>query len=318
MAWIKRNLWLVISGVIALGLLGLGGFYLYTAIEKNAAVDGEINQTKTDIDRLLNAEITPNAQNLKEAKEQSARLAAFIAEAQKLFPPTPPSGPLDPLSFKTLLRTTVSDLQKQAANAGITLASTNYLFTFDAQWAATTFAQESLRPLSERLHEVQFISDVLFKARINRLVSMRRATVLGERLQSGGAGALSAADIYINAAARNNPDTGMMLWPYEVTFVCFTPELAAVLEGLQTAQYGFVVKSPVIEPVLEAAGPAGGPVRPKPGGDPLRPPGPRVRPPGVAPAAAAPGVPAGLVNMVNEKQLRVTLHIEVIKSLPLR
>ncbi len=307
MSWIKRNLWLVISGAIALGLLGLGGFYLWSAIVKNNAIDGEINQTKAELDRLLNPDftpITPNQQNLKEAKDQAARLTVFIADAKKLFPPTPPGGPLDALSFKTLLRTTVSDLQKQAESAGISLATPNYLFTFDAQWSATTFAQESLRPLSERLHEVRLISEILFKARINRLVSMRRAVVFGEqRMPGGGGGAVAPADVYLNGGARSNPETGMALWPYEITFVCFTSELAAVLEGLQTAQYGFVVKFPVIDPVLEATGP----VRPKP-----------VPPGRVGGRAAAPGAPAGLVTIVNEKPLRVTLRIEVIKPIPLR
>ena len=316
MAWIKRNLWLVISGVIALVFLGLGGFYLWSAIEKNKSIDGEISQTKSDIELLLNGEITPNQQNLKDAKEQSARLTAFVADAKKHFPPTPASGPLDALSFKTLLRTTVSGLQKQAESAGISLTTTNYLFTFDAQWAATTFAQESLHPLSERLHEVRFIAEVLFKSRINRLVGMRRAMVQGERLQGGGAGGIPAADVYLPVAGRSNPETGMALWPYEVTFICFTSELAAVMEGLQSAQYGFVVKSPVIEPDAETKAPAGR--QPKlPNQPPLVRP---VRPPvaGQPPPAAIPGAPVGLVTIVNEKPLRVTLRIEVIKPLSLR
>ena len=120
MSWIKRNLSLVISGVVALGLLGFGGWYLYSAIEKNKAVDNDISGTKAEIDRLLNAQVTPNDQNLKLAKQEAAKIAAFIADAKKQFPPTPPPPvALNNQSFKELLQTTIDGLHKQAASVGI-------------------------------------------------------------------------------------------------------------------------------------------------------------------------------------------------------
>src|ERR1051325_9801615 len=114
MSWIKRNLSLVISGVIALALLGLGGYYLWHAIQKNDEIDREINQTKNEIERLLNNEPTPTAQNLQMAKQEAEKLTAFIVEAKNHFPPPPPSGPLDDLTFKSLLENTINDLHRQA------------------------------------------------------------------------------------------------------------------------------------------------------------------------------------------------------------
>ena len=35
MAWVKRNLFLLIGGLVALALLGLAGFYLYQRIEED-------------------------------------------------------------------------------------------------------------------------------------------------------------------------------------------------------------------------------------------------------------------------------------------
>src|ERR1051325_7788394 len=117
MSWIKGILSLVHSGVIALGLLGFGGWYLWSAIDKNNTIDGEINQTKAEIERLLNSDPTPNQQNLNLAKQEAAKLAAFVAEARKQFPATPPPAqPLDDLSFRSLLENTVNDLHRQATN----------------------------------------------------------------------------------------------------------------------------------------------------------------------------------------------------------
>ena len=165
----------------------------------------------------------------------------------------------------------------------------NYYFSFDAQRLPFAFPPESLRPLSERLHEVRTMVSILLKARINRLESVRRSVVAGEKV--------SGTD-YLNVTSRTNAETGLVLWPYELTFQCFSAELSAALEDLERAPYGFLVKSPVVEPAEDkAAAPGAPPARPAVRG------GPRTN------------APAGLETIINEKMLRVTLRIEVIKPL---
>ncbi len=308
MSWIKRNLALVISGAIALGLLGLGGWYLWSAMDKNSSVDNEINQTKAEIDRLLNMEPSPDQSNLVNAKRELDRLTAFIAEARKQFPPTPaPAEPLSNESFKSLLETTVNDLHKQATRVG-TLVPTNasgpYYFTFESQRLPVTFAPESLRPLSERLHEIQAMMSILIKARINQLNYMKRAAVPGERIQQGPQGNVSD---YLNASPHTNAETGMVLWPYEVNFECFSPELGMVLEELEREHYAFVVKAPEIVTAEE--------IRARPQRQPPPPPAGRF-PPRAPGAPAAPAAPAALTPVINERLLRVLLRIDVIKPEP--
>ena len=292
MAWVKRNLWLVISGVVALALLGVGGWYLWSAIQKNKQVDTDINQIKSEIEALLGKQPTPNAQNLADAKKQLERLNAFMLTAKKQFPPTPPpSQPLDNQSFKSLLQTTVDELHKQASSVGIHV-ETNYYFTFENERLPVMFPPETLRPLSERLSEVKLLASILFKARVNRLVGIRRAMVPGERVVPAGP---TAASDYLPAQARANADTGMTLWPYEITFNCFSPELATVLDSLQRVEYGLVVKSVTSEAVRE--GPA------QPARDPRNP-------------ARTNAPPKALETIIDERPLRVTLRIEVIKPSP--
>ncbi len=290
MAWIKRNLSLVISGVVALALLGVGGWYLWSAMQKNKQVDSDINQIKSDIEALLAKQPTPNAQNLADAKKQFDRLNAFMVTAKKHFPPTPPPAqPLDNQSFKSLVQTTVDELHKQASSVGIRV-ETNYYFTFENERLPVMFPPESLRPLSERLSEVKLISSILFKSRINRLLGMRRAMVPGERAIPSSP---AAANDYLPVPARINAETGMALWPYEVSFNCFSTELAAVLDALQRVEYGLIVKSVSSESVREGA--------PVARGD------PRLR-------TNAP--PKALETIIDERPLRVTLRIEVIKPSP--
>ena len=294
MSWIKRNLSLVISGVITLALLGFGCWYLWSAMQSNKDVDDKINQTKSEIERLLGMDPTPSQSNLINAKRELDRLNAFIADAKKQFPPSPAlSEPLNDQSFKSLLAKTVDELHRQATSVDIKMDS-NYYFSFDAQRLPFAFPPESLRPLSERLHEVRTMISILFKARINRLESVRRSVVAGERV--------SGTD-YLNAGSRTNLETGLVLWPYEVTFQCFSSELSAALEDLERAPYGFLVKSVTEEPADDKSLPPGAP----PGAPPGRPQfgrgGPKTN------------APVGLETIINEKLLRVTLRIEVIKPL---
>ena len=311
MSWIKRNLALVISGVIAIGLLGVGGWYLWSAVDKNKSVDNEINQTKSEIERLLNMEPSPNKTNLDNAQRETTRLLAFIGEAKKQFPPTPaPAEPLSNESFKSLLETTINDLHKQATNVGIRIPTGRegpYYFTFENQRLPVTFPPESLRPLSERLHEVQTMMSILIKARINQLGYIKRAMVPGERVQGGAAGG-GGAD-YVTIPARTNAETSMVLWPYEIEFQCFSSELATVLEEFERAPYAFIVKAPEVTVSGE------GRMMHQPQNAP--PPGnPRFVRPGVPvrPAAAPP--PAALTTVIEEQLLRVMLRIDVVKPQP--
>ena len=322
MSWVKRNLALVISGVIAIGMLGFGGYYLLSAIKKNEDIDQQIGQTKAEIERLLNQDPTPNQQNLTLAKQEAAKLAAFVLEAKKQFPSTPPpSEPLNDLSFRSLLENTVNDLHKQASSVGITVVDTNvnprYYFTFESHRTAMRLPPESLRPLSERLHEVRHMGDILFKARVNRLVWIKRAMVPGERLQQAGnnpGGGTPAPADYINASARTNAETGMVLWPYELVFDCFSPELSTVLEAFERTP-GFIVKALQTDVAPEAAAARDRPRRPE-----NQPNQPNVPPRRVGGGAAVrPNVPTAvpaLTTVINERPLRVTLRVEVIKPEP--
>ena len=319
MSWIKRNLALVISGVIAIGLLGLGGWYLYSAMDKNSSIDNEINQTKSEIERLLNMDPSPVKSNLDNAQVELKRLTAFIGEAKKLFPPTPPPAePLNNESFKSLLATTVNDLNRQAASVGIRVPTNEalggaYYYTFESQRLPVTFPPESLRPLSERLHEVQMLMSVLIKSRINRLVGIRRAYVPGEGTPQGPQG---TAD-YLNIPPRTNAETSMVLWPYEVTFEAFSPELGKVMEELEHASYAVIVKYPVIETAEEMRSSR---LRDQQLGGGNPPPDRRFpgRPNAPAAPAAAAAAPAALTPVINERLMRVTLRIDVIKPEPVQ
>jgi hypothetical protein len=288
MAWIKRNLAIVISGVIALGLLGFGGWYLWTAMEKNSAIDTEIGSAKAELERLMNENPFPSPSNVDQAKKELARMNEFVGAAKKLFPATPPPpAPLNNRSFKELLQTTIDQLNKQASSSGIKITQTNYYFSFESERLPISFAAESLAPMAERLHDVKLLSSLLFDAKINQLESVKRARVAGE----AGSGS-SAAEDYISETPRTNTDAGMIIWPYEIKFLAFSPELAQSLEGMARTRDAVIVRSVAVEPAEAITKP-------------------------VAPAPGTPGAKTnkvvGLETVLNEHLLRVIMKVDVIK-----
>jgi hypothetical protein len=195
-----------------------------------------------------------------------------------------------------------------------------------------------------QLGEVRAICDILFKAKVNSLDNIRRERVGTD----DSAGQLTD---YLDKKSVTNELA--VVSPYEVTFRCFTPELGAVLSGFANSSSGLVIKGINVEaapqPVVEEQPqqPVFAPVYVTPavpdagsesrsaasaaaafqqrygisrGGGAGRGAG-RYNPPPqpqqtyAAPAAAGPTTQSkgGLQTVLNEKQLKVTLTISVVK-----
>jgi len=237
-------------------------------------------------------------------------------------------------------------LTREATNNGVSLPGTNYAFSFQAQRNRMNFVPASLAPLSIQLGEVKAISEILFAAKVNALESLRRERVSADDL-TGSQGDYVVEKSVTNALA--------VLTPYEVTFHCFSPELANVLSGFASSPNGFIVQfvnielAPVVAveqtPVAPVA-PVYIPQQPAPvinpsgedrmrsrygsgfGGDAdaqfrarygIGPGGSKMAPAPVPqpyqPAMVAPGAQPqkAMQTVIDEKQLRVTMLIQVVK-----
>jgi hypothetical protein len=298
MSWVKRNLYFLISSVVAVALLGLAGYYFYGNYTLNDENRKKLYDAYDELDQLIRA--TPNpgnkdVDNIAIAREQRGQVLEEIDKERQFFlpiPPIPASTNITKDEFASALRRTVEDLQNSAATASVTVPS-KYNFSFQAQRDLTIFALGSLPPLSEKLGEVKAICRVLFQAKVNSLDNLRRERVSVDDLNG------PSSDYLDNVSVTNQL---AVMTPYEVTFHCFSPELAGVLSGFANDPHGIVVKAINVQPGTTEAthetGAAGGffPGMPVP-------PHPLV-------------TKGGLPVMLDEKQLKVTLALEVIKLLP--
>jgi hypothetical protein len=345
MDWIKRNLYFVIGSLVALALLGGAGWYFYSAWKSNTEIVDKLNEQYTRLDTLNKQNPhpgrPPHSDNIALAKQQQGQLKEIIGKARKGFQTIPslPEGPkVAGEDFISSLRQTIDQLQKAATNNSITLPH-DYSFSFAAQRQQMKFSPGSLEPLAAELGEVKALCDALFQARVNSLDYVRRERVAPEDLN----GPLSD---YLNQKSVTNQLA--ILTPYQVKFRCFTAELASVLGGISSSPYGFLIKTINVEPAPAqeiAPEPAATPVqyvpqpvpiappsktaddrfrarygmgRPGEGGGPRRPPPAAIQPVPqvVVPTVVAPVSKGGLQTVLDERQLIVTLALDIVKLLP--
>src|SRR5882672_11648618 len=137
MAWIKRNLFFVVGGVIALVLLGGAGFYIYKGWSRNSAASDKLVEIVGSLKTLIDQRPSPGngkIDNTKIAKEQDKEVRAWIESATVYFKSIPPipQGNVTSEAYAGALRRTIDQLQKEADSSGVILPP-KYDFSFSAQ-----------------------------------------------------------------------------------------------------------------------------------------------------------------------------------------
>ena len=310
MPWIKRNLLFVVGLAVAVALLGFGiFFYLLGNQSAAAAVDEELNSKNAEYTTLVESKPAPSQENITEARLQQKKLVTFREGLRPQFGALAMPEALDDAGFKNLLDRTVDLLAKQADRNGVRLPkngeTARYAFTFDTQIKQLEFSQKSLQPLTAQLLDVQDLCRNLFESKIHTLESIRRTPVSTNDITPTGN--------YLSKKVTTNSVTGAAVFPYEVTFQCFSSELANVLASFANSQAVYVVKSVNVERgslenATAGAAPIGGmnQVLANRYGIPSRP-----AAPAAAPTAGRPGE-----ALLDDKPLRVTIHLDVIKVPP--
>ena len=315
MGWIKRNLFIVIAGVVTLVLLGAGGFYIYQGLSRNAAAADKLNAIYDSLNSIHQQKPSPGNEkvdNTQIARDQDKQLRDWIAGAGKYFQPIPaiPASGVSSETFAGALRRTIDVLQHEADDAGVALPP-KYDFSFSAERPLVKFADGSLQPLSAQLGEVKTIAEAIYAARVNALDGIQRVRV------SADDAAGSQAD-YIDTPPVTNDLA--VITSYVVTFRCFTPEISRVVGAFSTASNTFLIKSINIQPATaSAAAPGEAATMPGMPGMPGAMPG-RFGENGMMPPSAPPVQPlpskGGLQTVLKEQLLRVTLEVGLVKLLP--
>lgn len=312
MSWAKRNLYFLISCIVAVVLLGAAGWYCYSEWQSNNANWEQLSQAYAQLTQL--ASKNPGAgndtvNNITAAKEQAQEVKTRVAEMEKLFVPVrgiPDTNHFEDRVLAGAVRGTISQLRASAAQHNVALPGaqlqpqpglqpqqSDYAFSFSLQAGKTVYDPNSWDQLSKQLGEIKTICDTLYSCRVTALDSIQRERTADE----GIATAVTSTVDYLDSTSVTNVNTVMT--PYQVIFECFTPELGSVLSSFANQSHTIIVKTLNIQPVdvnnngMDMSG--------MPGGG------------GAQPTANSRG---GLPVVIDEKKLKVTMLLDFIKILP--
>jgi len=329
MLWIKRNLFLAVGGLVALVLLGLGVWILISGIQENRDLDAKVEAARGALNNFYtSSEPFPSSNNIEIARKESEKLRDAAKRSKKYFQPVP-FEKVTGLAFRTYRDNTIDELRKQAAAANTELPTKTYAFSFMVQKDRTDFSPSTYPIVPQQMAEVKAICSVLFDARVPRLGNLRRAKVSDEDIRAGGTD-------YHSLPIETNAQAEIISSPYELTFYGYSSQLAQIMNSFNRSSFGLVMKVLQVEPEdgvkLEVPGgqpPPPDPLPPRPGG----PPPPRRAFPG-QPGAPRPGTPPPIVRpqaaaataaarrpadrpviLLNEKRLKVTVLLYVVKPL---
>ena len=334
MSWAKRNLYFLISCIAAVVLLGAAGWYCYSEWQGNNQSWEALNQAYSQLNEINNKPITPNKENVEAARNQVKDIETLNNSLHKFLSPISPipnTGKIDDRTLAFAVRETISQLRVEAG-PNITLPQ-DYAFSFSAQRDKAVYVPQSWGQLAQQLGEVKTICDILYSNRISSLDGIQREHTADDL------GATTQQPDYLDyTSITNNGSTSTtILTPYQVTFGCFDTELGGVLASFANQPYGIMVRTLEVEPAEMATTemnyqpqvptfqyPPAGAAPYRGGGAPYRGGVPQYRsapaPPPVMPAAPAVSAPAGNLPMVgglpvivDEKRLKITMMLEVVK-----
>ena len=336
MAWIKRNLALVIGIAVSLLLLVGAGGYLGANEAQDYARDEDLAKLKVKLDSLRSGTF-PSEANIGAVRTNVTQVLKFTAEAERILASEPPK-PVN-VSFSVHLTRVLDEMWRDATNAGVELPpqppSKKYQFTFGEVLSMSSIPRYGIEPLNSRLAEMKTICDVLFKARVRGIESLQRLAAFADEPKG--------PDLLLDRTEQTNSlatGVNVTITPYRVVFRGFSGDLAVVLNTLSGTKDFFVVREVLVErlggaglmnpglmnpgmmtPGMMTPGPFGGP---GPGGAPgMLAPGMTTPPPpgGFRPVAPkAPGTigtqpvsKSSLVKILDEQPLRITLVLDMIK-----
>jgi hypothetical protein len=318
MAWVKKNLFILIAGLVSLGVLAYACFFVKQRMDADAEVSAQLDESATKFKNLLDRKWHPGdkkVDNIKEAKEQLAHVRSFTDEMREYIKGPTIGTNLNNREFRALLDTSLTQLRRDAEEAGVNLPTTNYWFTF-SNYKTTVDFKNDVAGLAAQLEDIKAVMRIIYEARVPSVTSLRRVAVSGTDY-TGGTEFLGERQVRTNDWA--------IISGYEVTFQGFSSELARLMEGFANAKQCFVVKSlGVAQAPEERKAAMVMQVMPPPQ---MTYPGSRVgmtddpryrmpqpfRPPPPPPKAAA---SSGVKTVLDESQLRFTVLVDSVRLKP--
>jgi hypothetical protein len=237
MPWVKRNLGLVIGGAVALVLLAVAGYYLWSKYQEDQIVTMDLATATQRFQDLLSRPVHPGTENgkvnnIELAKQEVKRIDSFLGELRSRFGKREVATNITNRDFRALLDNTIFELQRTATNLGIGLPQKDYWFTFAPQRTAVDF--KSVDVLTHQLLDIKDLVEILYASKIHDLKGVKRVSASSDDNNSTD---------FFPAEKKALTNDVAILTPYEITFEGFSTELARVLDRIVSAKRCYIIRT---------------------------------------------------------------------------
>lgn len=251
--WVKKNIGLVIGGVISLGVIGWIGWRAWDAFTRQQEACDNLDRAISKLNQLHKRKPYPHPENLVTLSNNFSQLSgagelrgvddwleALVARSPAL---TELMEKVKESGFNTVLVQRKNALLAKAKDNGVALPD-NFGFGFGR------YVNQGVAPgdtngiplLLTQWSAVETISQVLFSNRVARIDAIRRATFEITRDPNAAPG-MQGSEESVTAPIRDVPGEVVRVLPFEVNFVCDTDGLRGVLSGLTAAGPLLIVRS---------------------------------------------------------------------------
>jgi len=296
--WFQNHLISLIGGTIFIVLLAGMIWFLHDAYTQQDAVLEELTAQNTALEGLRSERTFPSKENIQLLKQDRVNLQQLYDEMRESATHPPLHGPelIRDVDFRKFQEATVNRLAKAAAAEGIHAPEMFGFSRYDANFpcrnprAADDECRRLLALLSKQLVTVEKLVNLMITNKVEEILAIRRTEVEpGE----------SSADA-LNVPINNTSNSLYQTYPFELQFVCDTPVLRDLLNGLMQTDALFVIRALKIDSTavklksLEMPSTTGEPNAPAPS----------------APNAPKPAEPTGEVRT---RRLNVTLRLDLVE-----
>ena len=218
MNWVKNNLQLVFSGGVVLFLIGASSWFLAAQMEKEKAVQAQLEREIYNLNSLKNHDPHPGdpsrgIDNISKVKQEQEKIQSeLLHPLQAVFKPFTLPDSLDTSAFKRLLEGRIASMHRAAQNAGTRLPreknDSEYSFSFSDIRLKLDFEPETLRPLAFQLVQLESLCQILFDSKIHSIKKIKRPKVEVEDESAGK----TEDDYADDFEEQQQPDPYMMMY----------------------------------------------------------------------------------------------------------
>ena len=175
MDWIRQNNFLAtFGGITLLGVLGLG-YFAFSSWKASSAALTEFGDTRDKLERLENAQLHPNEDNLEEVKTKVDAYAASVEALRKKLEAAQKPLPtdVDVTKFGEKIQAELAPFQAKAKELGV-LMGDNFYMGMDKYRTETASNTEVLQKLEWSLGGISHLADLVLESGIKSLNNFQR------------------------------------------------------------------------------------------------------------------------------------------------